>query len=285
MNTVCANPTEKKKKMRAVTIDNQLLNAGMLMQAGHFKVMMMKHPHETFEASEAFEEDDRPLFERMELLHPETYEALADTDMMDPNVVYHFIVISDCLLHRAVELGAVKLVEYLLAREDVDVDATDDDERTALSYSVDADISTLLIQAGADVNHSDFEDNTVMHHLLRSLLSEFAAGTHFDRIVSIVRALHVLCWNGADADLPNEHQVTCRQLYHSVFPEGGVCDEDAELREFFQTPTPTSFPSTFPTFSSSSSSSSSSPYASYASSSSASIASSSAFFEMDDDEM
>lgn len=244
--------------MKAITIDNQLIDVGVLVQAGHFKLVVQQRE---------FEEDETPLFEQIELLHPVTYVALADTDMMDPNVVYHLIVVSDTLLHRAVELHAVKLVEYLLAREDVDVDATDDQERTALSYSVDADISTLLIQAGADVNHSDMEDNTVMHHLLRALLAALAGGSPFDCVLSIVRALHVLCWNGADPDLPNEDQVTCRQLYHSVFPEGGLCDEDTDLREFFQTGTPS-----FPMFSSSSSSYATASYAA-------------GVFEMDADEM
>lgn len=208
--------------MRAITIDNDILEYDdAYSTVGEFRALY---------GQDVRNDDEDEVITVM--LDPVTYAILPDAYVLDRSVVYLFLSITDTLLHRAVEKQYVKLVDFLL-QNGVDVDSTDEDERTALSYSYDPDIATLLIQGGADVNHSDIDDNTPMHHLISALIREMTRMIDMDRLHSIVRTLHVLSWNGADPDLPNEDGITPRELYHGVFPETEWNDEDPELRTFF----------------------------------------------------
>jgi hypothetical protein len=206
--------------MRAITIDDDLLEYDAPV-CGVFKELYRQ---------EVFEDDELP---NIIILHPATYQEVPNEVGLDPNMVYLLVVITDTLIHEAVEKNYIKLAEYLIGYGYCDVNATDDDERTPLSYCTDPDLATLLIQAGAEVNHTDLEENTCMHHLLTSLVEEMTKLSNIDKIHSIVRTLHVLSWNGADPDMSNDDDVTCREMYHAVFPEENVNDEDPDLREFF----------------------------------------------------
>lgn len=209
--------------MRAITIDEDVVQYDAPV-CGVFKEIYRQ---------EVFEDHELP---NIVILHPNTYQELPNEVEMDPQVVYLLVVITETLIHEAVDKNYVRLAEYLLSYGYCDVNATDDDERTPLSYCTDPDLATLLIQAGAEVNHTDLEENTCMHHLLTSLVEEMTKLSNIDKIHSIVRSLHVLSWNGADPDLANDDDVTCRELYHAVFPEANVNDEDPDLREFFSSP-------------------------------------------------
>lgn len=205
----------------ALTIDSEIITLNT-NQAGVFKeTFRLQHVDEPFEPPST-----------VLLLDPVTYRVLENEEIMQADIMYLIIVISDTLLHDAVQKQYSKLVDFLITIG-MDVDAVDDDERTALSYACDADIASLLISAGADVNHQDIEDKTAMHRLLEELVKEMTTMSNVERLHSIVRTLHVLSWNGADPDLENEEDVSCRELYHAVFPEEQLGDEDQELRQFF----------------------------------------------------
>lgn len=232
--------------IRAITIDNELL----AYEAATCDVFKEMH------RQEVYEDDDLAV---IVLIHPDTFGEVPDHAYLDPSVTYLLVVITDTILHEAVRKNCVPLCTFLVDYGYADVNGLDDDDRTALSYCVDPDLCTMLIQAGADVNHVDIEENSAMHHLLTELVGEMASFANFDRIHSIVRTLHVLSWNGADPDLENSEDVSCRELYHRVFPETTVNDEDPDLREFFASASASSFAaSTFSGFSSSSASASSS---------------------------
>lgn len=227
--------------MRAITVDNELVE----FDDSIAYVQLFKEKYR----SVAFEEDDYP---EIVLIDPSTYEEMQDNAVMHPQVLYLLVVLTETLLHQAVEKNYILLVEFLIKNAYADVDATDDDDRTALSYCTDPDLCTMLIQSGAEVNHSDIQGNSVMHHMLTALIAEMSNMSNIERMHSIVRTLHVLSWNGADPDAENDDDISCREMYHAVFPETQANDEDGELREFFSSANRTS-PTLFSCFNSSSS--------------------------------
>lgn len=210
--------------MRAITVDNELVEYDdSLNIVEQFKEMYR---------NDTFEEDEIP---HIVMLDSTTYRELDDQEILYPHIVYLLIVIDETLLHVAVRNNFTQLAQFLLAKQYVDVNSTDDDDRTALSYCCDPDMATLLIQEGSDVNHQDIDESTPMHHMLTAMISEMVKMTNLDIIHAIVRTLHVLSWNGADPDIENKDDVTPRNLYHTVFPEHQINDEDGDLKEFFAT--------------------------------------------------
>lgn len=210
--------------MRAITVDNELVEYDdNLNTVEQFKEMYR---------NDAFEEDDIP---HIVLLDSATYRELDDQEILYPQIMYLLVVIDDTLLHVAVRNNFTQLAQFLLSKQYVDIQSTDDDDRTALSYCCDPDMATLLIQEGSDVNHQDMDDNTPMHHMLNEMIAEMISMTNLEKIHAIVRTLHVLSWNGADPDIENKDDVTPRILYHTVFPEHQTNDEDGDLKEFFAT--------------------------------------------------
>ncbi|XP_068232610.1 uncharacterized protein [Palaemon carinicauda] len=74
-------------------------------------------------------------------------------------------------LHEAVLLGDLKAMEFILGETEIDVDATDERQRTALHMAADRghkDLVVLLLEKGCKVNSSDVEGRTPLHCAVES---------------------------------------------------------------------------------------------------------------------
>ncbi|XP_023311285.1 uncharacterized protein LOC108909215 [Anoplophora glabripennis] len=107
------------------------------------------------------------------------------------------------VLHLAVIKNNVEILEYLLAREDVDVDARCSEGRTPLYLATALgriEFVRKLIRAGADVNVSSYEDEPLLH-----------MSVHYPDIC------HLLIRYGAPIDAVNSWG--CTLLYEAVYCE------------------------------------------------------------------
>jgi len=99
-------------------------------------------------------------------------------------------------------------------------------ERTPLFFSTDPDITTILIANGSDVNKVDKELNTPLHCILEKYINST------EGLDMINENIKVFIWNGLNLTHFNSGNVSCKDLYHKMFPEENVNDgEDSYIKE------------------------------------------------------